>query len=92
MIGVESEIPPRLLVPMCPRCGTTRVFRENGDPRIRCRRCKLDLYTDRPRSYAEMEGLVEDGSTVVSEPPVRQGLVCFARKSLSRLRVKLGIR
>ncbi len=92
MVGLEREIPARLLVPMCPRCGDTRVSRDDGNPRIRCRRCGHDLYTDRPRSYAAMEGLIVETEPEHADRSGRKGLFAYARAGLTRLRVKLGIR
>ncbi len=84
-----------MLVPMCPRCGDTRVLSDRGLTRLRCKRCRHDLYTDRPRSYAEMEGLVpasEGNATIDPQSGQAMGLVRFVRAGLGRLRVKLGIR
>ena len=92
MVRVEREIPPRLLVPMCPKCGGTRIGRDNGITHIRCRRCGHDLYTDRPRSYAEMEGLVRTLEPRFHTEARRNRLLTIARAGFARLRVKLGIR
>ena len=92
MVGLEREIPARLLVPMCPGCGETRVVHADGDPRLRCPRCRLDLYTHRPRSYAEMEGLVDAEAVDVPMHPGSAGMLRRARTWFGLLRVKLGIR
>ncbi|MEO1584615.1 MAG: hypothetical protein AAFR96_08595 [Planctomycetota bacterium] len=91
MIGVERDVPARLLVPMCPGCGEQRVIRNDGRPRIRCQRCGTDLYTHRPRSYAEMEGLA---SSHADHPPQTTGrhsrLITLARRVADAARGKLG--
>lgn len=94
MIETDREIPARMLVPMCPGCGDTRVVSDDGTQRYRCRRCGHDLYTDRPRSYAAMEGLLPDAGRppMPVGTPCRKGLFARARAGILSLRVKLGIR
>lgn len=54
---------------------------------VRCPKCNADLYARPPRSYAEMEGLVEvgpDPSLQIwsrPEPNVRQGVTGALRRA-----------
>ncbi|MEL6498070.1 MAG: hypothetical protein AAGJ54_01630 [Planctomycetota bacterium] len=92
MTETEKQIPRRLLVPMCTRCGEPQGAADCGNGTHRCRRCNEDLYTRRPRSYAEMEGLIDRSLPVVTGPPRQRRLLRSARDRIRRIGVKLGIR
>src|SRR5437868_5098757 len=64
MRAVHSNLPERLLVRECLRCGYggTELQAEHPEHPLVCPACGEDLYARPPRSYAELEGLDEAGA------------------------------
>jgi hypothetical protein len=59
---VRAEVPTRLRLRTCLRCGYggPELQNERGERIYTCPACGQDLYARPPRSYAELEGLDEE--------------------------------
>jgi hypothetical protein len=90
-VGAASEA--YLVDRCCLTCGYRgrELQARRGQERLVCPQCRQDLYTRPPRSYAEMEGLVESAGREAGEAtPARRrvALLRFAGELLGAVLVR----